>query len=140
MSSEQVMPEGGSQVRAVVAGHASFAAGIISAVDQITGLGGCFRGVSGLGLSLDDIQRSIVAALDETGAKVVFTDLPAGSCTMVSRKLLRDRSDVLLITGTNLPILLDFAMQALPDASDTHHAARTALERGRSAMTAYTAA
>ncbi|MCE2900261.1 MAG: PTS sugar transporter subunit IIA [Gemmatimonas sp.] len=118
-------------VRAIVAGHGSFASGIISALDQITGQGRQFLPVSNTGLCLDDIQGTLAGALDATGARVIFTDLPAGSCTMAVRRMLRDRPGVLLVTGVNLSVLLDFAMQ--PDA-DPEAAARTALERGRASM------
>lgn len=136
MSSE---PSGDStpcgNVRAIIAGHASFASGMISAVDQITGRGSVFRAISGMGLSLEAIQQALASALDETGARVVFTDLPAGSCTMVARRELRGRSEVLLVAGTNLPVLLDFALQPLE--SEPLEAARNALERGKAAMSVY---
>lgn len=121
-------------VRAIVAAHGSFAAGIISAVEQITGRGGAFVAVSNSGLCLDDIQGTLARTLDETGAKVIFTDLPAGSCTMAVRRLLRARPDVSLVTGINLSLLLDFVMQ---DEVDPVTAARTALERGRASMVAH---
>jgi len=121
-------------VRAVIAAHGTFAAGIVSAVDQITGRGTMFRAISNSGLCLDDIQETLARTLDEAGARVIFTDLPAGSCTMAVRRLLRGRPDVALITGINLTLLLDFAMQ---DDADPVAAAHTALERGRASMVAH---
>ena len=121
-------------VRAIVAAHGSLAAGMISAVDQITGRGSTFRAVSNSGLCLEDIQATLDRALDETGAKVIFTDLPAGSCTMAVRKLLRGRSDLTLVTGINLSLLLDFAMQ---DDVDPVVAAHASIERGRASMVAH---
>ena len=130
-ASETVVPV---PVRAVIAAHGQFASGIVSAVDQITGRGNIFRTISNADLCLDDIQQALTAALDETGARVIFTDLPAGSCTMAVRRVLRDRPHVVLITGINVTVLLDFAMQ---DAVDPVDAARTALERGRASMVAH---
>jgi PTS system N-acetylgalactosamine-specific IIA component len=118
-------------VRAIVAGHGSFASGIISAVEQITGKGAVFLAVSNTGLCLEDIQGTLVRALDDTGARVVFTDLPAGSCTMAVRRMIRARPGVVLVTGVNLSLLLDFAMQ---ESADPLAAAQAALERGRAAM------
>jgi mannose/fructose-specific phosphotransferase system component IIA len=130
-SGDQAVSATDSGIRAIVAGHGSFAAGIISAVDQITGQGAQFASVSNAGLCLDDIQATLARALDETGARVIFTDLPAGSCTMAVRRMIRERPGVLLVTGVNLSVLLDFAMQ--PDA-DLVRAVQTALDRGRAAM------
>lgn len=118
-------------VRAIVAGHGSFASGLISAVEQITGKGAVFLAVSNTGLCLEDIQGTLVRALDDTGARVVFTDLPAGSCTMAVRRMIRARPGVVLVTGVNLSLLLDFAMQ---ESADPLAAAQAALERGRAAM------
>lgn len=121
----------GGGIRGVVAGHGTFASGIISAVEQITGRGQHFVAISNSGLCLDDIQGALVRALDETGARVIFTDLPAGSCTMAVRRLIRERPGVLLVTGINLSLLLDFAMQ---DDVDPEQAVRAALDRGRASM------
>lgn len=120
-----------SPVRAIVAGHGTFAAGIISAVEQITGRGELFAPISNTGLCLDDIQEAIARELDRSGVRVLFTDLPAGSCTMAVRRMLRDREGVVLVTGVNLSLLLDFAMQ---DEMDPVEAAGLALERGRASM------
>ncbi len=121
-------------VRAIVAGHGAFANGIISAVEQITGRGACFLGMSNTGLCLDDIQDTIARALDDSGARVIFTDLPAGSCTMAVRRMIRERPGVLLVTGINLSTLLDFAMQ---DSADPVAAVQAALEKGRASMAVY---
>lgn len=130
--SEHEASRGG--VRAIVAGHGAFAAGIISAVDQITGQGHVFRSISNSGLCLDDIQSTVTQALDDTGATVIFTDLPAGSCTMAVRRLVRGRPGVVLVTGVNLSLLLDFA---LSDVADPAAAALAALERGKASMVAH---
>ncbi len=121
-------------VRAIVAGHGTFASGVISAVEQITGRGHQFIAISNTGLCLDDIQGALASALDLSHARVIFTDLPAGSCTMAVRRMMRERPGVLLVTGINLSLLLDFAMQ---DDTDPVHAAQLALERGRASMVAY---
>jgi N-acetylgalactosamine PTS system EIIA component len=120
-----------SELKAIVAGHGEFAAGLISAVQQITGKGNVFRAVSGKDLSAVDLEALLRRTIEETGARVVFTDLQAGSCTMAARRVLRDRQDVLFIAGANLPMLLDFALST--DA-DPVEAAQHALERGRAAI------
>jgi PTS system N-acetylgalactosamine-specific IIA component len=117
--------------RALVAGHADFAEGIVSAVEQITGRGNVFATLSGRGLSAADIEAAIRKAVQETGVSVVFTDLQAGSCTMAARKALRGNTNHLLVVGANLPMLIDFVFA---DQMPPMDAARHAFERGRSAM------
>ena len=114
-----------SSVRAVVAGHGTFAAGIISAVDQIAGLGSHFVAVSNTGLAPGGIEALVRAALDESGAVVVFTDLPAGSCTMAVRRMAKVAPGITLVTGVTLPTLLAFALGAEPEE---------AVARGREAL------
>jgi PTS system N-acetylgalactosamine-specific IIA component len=114
--------------RAIVAGHASFAAGMISAVEQITGLGATFVPVSNAGLSPGGIEQAIREAIAAHGVHVVFTDLPAGSCTLASRRLTKDGSIVTCVTGVTLPTLLAFALGST---------AQEAAERGREAMVVF---
>ena len=125
-----------SDVRAVVAGHGDFAQGLISAVQQITGKGSVFVAISGRDLSGADLEALLRTTIAETGARVVFTDLQAGSCTMAARRVLRDRTDVLFIAGANLPMLLDFALSA---EADPVVAAQHAMERGQAAISTVSA-
>jgi len=128
--SDAVAKEG--LVRAIIAGHGDFAAGLVSAVEAITGRGSVFRAVSARNLSGVGLEALLRQTIDETGALVVFTDLQAGSCTMAARRVLRDRTDVLFVAGANLPMLLDFALSPEALAVD---AARHSIERGRAAIT-----
>ena len=123
----------GSPIRAIVAGHGNFAAGMVSAVQQITGRGDVFHTVSARDLSGADLEGLLRRAIDETGTRVVFTDLQAGSCTMSARRVLRDRQDVLVVAGVNLPMLLDFVFA---DSLPPVEAARHAIERGKAAIMA----
>lgn len=117
-------------VRAVVAGHGDFAAGAISAVQQIAGCGGVFHPLSNAGLDAGGIDHALRAALEATGVAVIFTDLPAGSCTLAARRIARDRPGLAVVTGANVAMLLDFAFQ---DDTDAAAAARSA-EKGREAI------
>jgi PTS system N-acetylgalactosamine-specific IIA component len=120
--------------RAIVAGHGDFAAGLVSAVEQITGRGAQLIPVSVQGLSVEDIESLLRSRMQQANVRVIFTDLQAGSCTMASRRILRGMDDAVLIAGTNLPTLLDFVFA---DARTPPDAARHAAERGRAAITAH---
>ena len=125
------------QARAIVAGHGDFASGLVSAVDVITGRGAQLVPVAVPGLCAEDIEKLIRERMEESGVKVIFTDLQAGSCTMAARRILRGVDDVVLIAGVNLPTLLDFVFAEQMDAID---AARHSAERGRAAITVVGAA
>jgi N-acetylgalactosamine PTS system EIIA component len=118
-------------VRAVVAGHGEFAAGMISAVEQISGRGAVFAAMSNRGLGPAEIEGRLRGLLAESGAHAVFTDLPAGSVTIAARRAARDTPGLVVVTGTNLATLLDFAFHGeLP----TGEAAEHACDKGRASI------
>jgi PTS system N-acetylgalactosamine-specific IIA component len=121
-----------SAPRAVVAGHGDFAAGLISAVQMISGRGDAFRALSNRDLGpveLEQLVRDTVVAVD---AKVVFTDLPAGSCTVVARRVARDIPGLVVVTGTNLSVLLAWVFA--PQGAAAYD---NAVERGHRAMAVF---
>lgn len=120
-----------SERRAVVAGHADFAQGIISAVGQISGHAELFLAFSNRDLSARDVEQHLRDLVSAPNVTTIFTDLPAGSCTMAARRILRDRPDLVLVTGANLAALLEFAFAENMNAAE---GARHAVERGRSAL------
>jgi PTS system N-acetylgalactosamine-specific IIA component len=117
--------------RAIVAGHGEFAAGLVSAVEQITGRGNQLLVVAVTGLGAEDIENLLRDRMLSTGIRVVFTDLQAGSCTMAARRVLRGMTDAVVVCGTNLPLLLDFVFN---EGATPSEAARHAAERGRAAI------
>ncbi len=127
--SSSAQPE---QVAGIVCGHGTFAEGLISAVDQITGKGAILFGISNREFGGAELESHLRAELARTGAKALFTDLPAGSATIAARKVLRDTPGIVLVTGTNLGVLLDFVFHANEGAAA---AARQAAERGRACIT-----
>ncbi len=97
-------------VNGLVVAHGSLAEGLVEAVRQITGLPqGALTPLSNAGRSPEELARAIGERL-RGGAWIVFSDLPVGSCTFTARRLCRGRRDVAIITGVNLPMLLDFAV------------------------------
>jgi len=119
--------------RAILAGHGDFASGLASAVAQITGVDDAFALLSNRALGGDDILNALRAAVDAHGIRVVFTDLPAGSCTFAARRLQRERPEIVLVTGVNLATLLDFVF-ADASADEAGDIAAHAAEKGRAAL------
>ncbi|MEP6766636.1 MAG: hypothetical protein ABJB66_20135 [Gemmatimonadaceae bacterium] len=118
--------------RAVVAGHAAFATGLVSAVQQISGMGAALSPVTSIGLAGGDIASMLEDALDALGTSVIFTDLPAGSCTIAARRLQRVRPELVLVTGVNLATVLEFVFRS---SSETPlEAATAAAEKGRATL------
>lgn len=97
-------------VRGILVTHGAMAQGMIDAVLGISGVGAdALVAVSNHGRSPEELQAVIRREMgDEAGPVVVFTDLGAGSCTLAARLSCRQRRRVAVITGVNLPMLLDF--------------------------------
>jgi mannose/fructose-specific phosphotransferase system component IIA len=126
------MNEGG--VRGVVVGHGELARGLISAVERIAGTEqGVLVGVSNEGLNPESLRARLDEVLGDEPA-VIFSDLREGSCGMGARKVCVGRPDRLLVTGTNLSMLLDFVTHR--DLSLGELSTRL-VERGRGAVAAF---
>ena len=99
---------GTAPLRGIIVAHGEMARGMVNAVSRITGLDdGVLYAVSNEGRGPDQLREAILERLDE-GPAVVFTDLGAGSCTLAARLSCRDRRRVAVVTGVNLPMLLEF--------------------------------
>ena len=123
--------EHADRVRALVVGHGDFAAGMVSAVGQITGRAALFQTLSNRDLGAEELTQRMREAVED-GVAVIFTDLPAGSSTIAARRVLRDRPELRLVTGANLAALLDFVFKG--EASDAQALERAA-EKGRASIT-----
>jgi N-acetylgalactosamine PTS system EIIA component len=107
---------------------------MVSAVEQISGRGAVFLPLSNRGLSGEDIETRLKSVADQTGIRVFFTDLPAGSATLAIRRMMREDPELILVTGTNLTALLEFVFQS--DA-DSVAAAQHSVEKGRASLGAF---
>lgn len=121
-------------VRGVVVTHAGLGQALVEAVTRIAGLeADALLAVSNEGMGPDGIREALDRALGGEGPAVIFTDLRQGSCGIAAQRLCIDRPDYVVVTGVNLPMLLDFAMKRhlpLPDLVER------IVDRGRSAVQA----
>jgi N-acetylgalactosamine PTS system EIIA component len=108
---------------AIIAAHGDLAAGFVTAVEQITGRGDLFLPMTNAGMGAAEIERALLELVDARSIRVIFTDLPAGSCTIAARRVLAARPGVVLVTGASLPLLLDFmSHEELAPAEAASHA------------------
>jgi PTS system N-acetylgalactosamine-specific IIA component len=117
--------------RAIVVGHGEFAGGLVSAVGQICGLADKLVVLSMMGMTPEDIEGALRREIAKTGARVIFTDLPAGSATLAARRIVKEDPGVVLVSGVNLATLLDFVFNTSVPPTE---AARAAAERGKASL------
>jgi mannose/fructose-specific phosphotransferase system component IIA len=99
----------------IVLAHGDMAAGLVDAVRRIAGSSAdVLVAISNDGKSPDDL-RTEIAGVAEGGPAVVFVDLQAGSCCTAALASCRACADRVVVTGVNLPMLLDFVFnRSLP--------------------------
>lgn len=94
--------------RGVVVAHGGLAEGLVDAVRQIAGVTPEeLVSVPNRGGGCDDLRERIRQVLAGT-RNVIFTDLPSGSCHLSAMIVVRDFPETPVVTGVNLPMLLDF--------------------------------
>jgi mannose/fructose-specific phosphotransferase system component IIA len=122
------------RIRGVVVAHAALAQGLVDAVRRIAGTEEeALVPLSNEGLGTDAIRDRLAEILGDAGPAVIFTDLREGSCGIAAQRLCVDRADHVVVTGVNLPMLLDFAMKRhLP----LDVLVQRLVDRGRSAVQA----
>jgi mannose/fructose-specific phosphotransferase system component IIA len=118
-------------VRAVLLGHGGMPDGMVDAVRHITGCEpDAIVPISNRGMSPDALTVEVERVLGDRRG-IIFTDLPSGSCGFVARRLTQNAAGIVVISGVNLPLLIDFAMnRTLP----LEELVPRLLTKGRAAM------
>jgi PTS system mannose-specific IIA component len=97
------------RVPAVLVTHADLAAALLRAAEKVYGPVEDIEVLSNEGLSRDDLELAIerhVAHWPHGG--LVLTDFWGGSCTLCGLAAARGRGEVVVVSGLNLPLLLDY--------------------------------
>jgi len=98
----------GTPVTAVVVAHGPMARAMVDAVRHIAGdVADALHALSNEGKGPADLKKELDDMLGE-GPAVVFVDLQAGSCGMAAMLCCRETSRRAVVSGVNLPMLLDF--------------------------------
>jgi mannose/fructose-specific phosphotransferase system component IIA len=100
-----------SGVRGIVIAHGDMASGLIDAVRHIAGVDGDFlKPLSNRGMGPEALAQE-VRNLSSNEPTIVFTDLQSGSCGFAARRCVQENANLVVISGVNLPILLEFVMR-----------------------------
>ncbi len=95
-------------VRGVVVAHGPMARAMVDAVRRIAGdAADTLRPLSNDGKSPVQLREDLDDAMGD-GPVVVFVDIAAGSCGMAALSSCRDQARRVVVSGVNLPMLLDF--------------------------------
>ncbi len=117
-------------LRGVIVCHGALARALVDATAQISGMADALVPVSNSGCDRGDLEARVEAAVGQEPT-VVFVDMASGSCLFAVLRRLRERSNVRVVTGVNLAMLLDFVFHR--DLSPDEAATR-AVEIGEKAI------
>ncbi len=124
----------------LVTGHANFGSGITSSVNLIAGEQEAYKYVDFLPTySTEDLTVEITKALDELKdceGVIIFTDLMGGTPFNVSAQLGHGKSNIRIVAGTNLPMLVEIAMSR-KFMDDLDGLVESVLETGKEQVTKY---
>lgn len=118
----------------VVSGHGHFASGLVSALKLLAGEPEAlqtadFEARDSIEI-LEGKLRAAVSALGETDGIVIMTDLQGGSPFNVSMKLAMTDEKLEVVTGTNLPMLVE-AYMSRPMLKNAAELAQAAVNAGK---------
>jgi mannose/fructose-specific phosphotransferase system component IIA len=118
-------------VRGVVVAHGPMARAMVDAVRKIAGdAADGLHPLSNDGKSPVQLRADLDQALGD-GPVILFVDLQAGSCGLAALSSCRDSARRVVVSGVNLPMLLDFVFhRELP----IDELAERAIDHGRDAI------
>ena len=98
-----------AQVPALLVMHADLSAALLRAAEQVTGPIEGVETLSNTGLSRAELEREIIQRVERwTAGGLVFADFWGGSCHICGASAARGRGEVVVVTGLNLPTLIDY--------------------------------
>ncbi len=98
-----------ARVPALLVMHADLAEALLRAAETVYGPVEGIEVLSNEGLSRGALEAEIDRRVRQWPAGgLVLTDIPGGSCHLCGLSATRGRTEVALVTGLNLPILLDY--------------------------------
>jgi mannose/fructose-specific phosphotransferase system component IIA len=98
-----------ARVPALLVTHADLSSSLLRAAAQIVGPVEGVEAVSNTGLSKAELEAEIARRVERwEGGGLVLTDFWGGSCTICGLSATRGRGEIVVVTGINLPTLLDY--------------------------------
>lgn len=107
-------------VQGIIVGHGNLPAALLEAAQLIVGPAGGIEVVSNASMSTDELTAKIDGILQATAAAatIIFVDMYGSSCAIASLRTQHNRSNVAVLCGVNLPMLVRFITHRDRDSFD----------------------
>jgi mannose/fructose-specific phosphotransferase system component IIA len=132
MKSESSSPS--PRLAAVIVTHARLGEALRNAASRVAGDVVGVETVSNDELGPEELARRVRSAVDELSAEgcIVFVDSRGSSCATSCLDAVREDERVRVVSGVNLPMLVDFVLRR--DDHDLDAMVERLLQRGRSSV------
>lgn len=120
-----------SEVAGIVVAHSELASGLVRAAEEISGVKGALAAISNTACTPEELRARVRRAASGRPA-VIFVDLASGSCAFASLSVAGGLPEVAVVTGVNLPMLLDFLFHRAMSPAEL---AGRVVDRGRATAT-----
>ena len=98
-------------VGAILVSHENLSVCMAETLAKITGETTFITPISSRGISPGQLEQTVIHAIEsmkEVDGIILFTDLHGGSCSLVSSRIQRRYPEIVVITGVNLPLLIEY--------------------------------
>ncbi|MCX7994395.1 MAG: PTS mannose transporter subunit IIAB [candidate division WOR-3 bacterium] len=96
-------------IKGIIIGHGDFARALLSTAEKIMGKQNMVEVFSNENLSCGLLTETLKKSLNaDDYEKIIFVDLPGGSCAISCLNLLKEYKNLKILCGVNLPMLLEF--------------------------------
>lgn len=96
-------------IKGIIIGHGDFAFSLLNVAEKILGKQEMVEVFSNEKLSCEAIVGILEASiLKDREEKIIFVDLPGGSCAISCSNLLKTYKELKILCGVNLPMLIEF--------------------------------
>jgi mannose/fructose-specific phosphotransferase system component IIA len=98
-------------IGAVIISHGNLSEAVLEVLFQIAGEQEDIIAISNTGRDLKQMEEDLQNALGrlkDCDEVIFFSDLRGGSCSLICERLLKENRNLALMTGYNLPVLIEF--------------------------------
>ncbi len=96
-------------IKGIIVAHGDLARAFLDTAEKILGKQEAVEVLSNVNLSCDLLCEKINEKLSEDSLKkIIFVDLPGGSCAISCLNLIKENKDLYVICGMNLPMIIEF--------------------------------
>jgi len=96
-------------IKGIIIGHGDFAHSLLKTVEKILGKQKMVEAFSNEKLSCESLAEALKNSIGEDKQeKILFVDLPGGSCAISCLNLLKTDKNIKVLCGVNLPMLIEF--------------------------------